>query len=134
MPEQCHVTEFLREYGKPCDHFTLVARLMEKFDDDFEKTVSALHFALYGEGKGNVFLNANNHIELVEELELATVDCIACGKSLLNLATEGYQPSGGLAFQTSGHYGSTFDPMDGSTLEIVVCDDCVNNYPAHRYA
>lgn len=38
-----------------------------------------------------------------------------------------FQPSGGLAFQTTGHYGSAFfDPMDGSRLEIAVCDQCVS--------
>lgn len=38
-----------------------------------------------------------------------------------------FQPSGGLAFRTRGHYGSTFfDPMDGSGLEIAVCDECVS--------
>lgn len=30
------------------------------------------------------------------------------------------------AFTTRGHYGSTFfDPMDGSYIEINVCDDCL---------
>lgn len=39
------------------------------------------------------------------------------------------QPMGGLAFMTYGHYGSTiFDPMDGSWLEIAVCDNCLLDY------
>lgn len=30
------------------------------------------------------------------------------------------------AFITRGHYGSTFfDPMDGSYIEINVCDECL---------
>lgn len=33
---------------------------------------------------------------------------------------------GGTAFRIYGHYGSTvFDPMDGSSLEIVICDECL---------
>lgn len=36
------------------------------------------------------------------------------------------QPLDGLGFITLGHYGSTvFDPMDGSTWEIIVCDPCL---------
>lgn len=53
--------------------------------------------------------------------------CIVCEKSLGNIMDErGFQPDCGLAFHTYGHYGSTFfDPMDGSYLEIAVCDDCI---------
>lgn len=37
------------------------------------------------------------------------------------------QPYKATAFSTPGHYGSTFfDPMDGSYIEINVCDDCLN--------
>lgn len=55
--------------------------------------------------------------------------CICCGEVMYNLAhdfgSKGYQPSGGVAFKSYGHYGSTeFDPMDGSWVELVVCDDC----------
>ena len=39
------------------------------------------------------------------------------------------QPMDGLAFVTTGHYGSTvFDPMDGTYLEIVICDKCLVRY------
>lgn len=53
--------------------------------------------------------------------------CIVCQRPMPNIAEDGtLQPSGGTAFQTRGHYGSTvFDPMDGSMLEIAVCDDCL---------
>ena len=57
-----------------------------------------------------------------------TLPCIVCG----------YQPESAFngctvnplhkatAFNTQGHYGSTFfDPMDGSYLEINVCDECL---------
>jgi hypothetical protein len=51
--------------------------------------------------------------------------CILCGGELPNPYSR-FQPDGGLAFITYGHYGSTiFDPMDGSGLEIAVCDPCV---------
>lgn len=37
------------------------------------------------------------------------------------------QPYKATAFSTQGHYGSTFfDPMDGSHLEINICDECLN--------
>lgn len=36
------------------------------------------------------------------------------------------QPEEGLRFEAVGHYGSTaFDPMDMSSLEIVICDECL---------
>jgi len=55
--------------------------------------------------------------------------CIRCDKELHNYMIDDLQPDNGLAFYTRGHYGSTvFDPMDGSWLGIVVCDDCVKNY------
>lgn len=55
--------------------------------------------------------------------------CIACRKEMQNIMEgHGIQPSGGVAFATQGHYGSTvFDPMDGTTIEICVCDDCLKN-------
>lgn len=50
--------------------------------------------------------------------------CIRCDKGLDDIST--YQPNDGLCFVSSGHYGSTFfDPLDGSYLEIVVCDECL---------
>lgn len=59
--------------------------------------------------------------------------CIKCNKELNNLAHEydskGIQPSGGLDFHTYGHYGSKFfDPMNGDSLHIAVCDECVEAY------
>lgn len=55
------------------------------------------------------------------------MDCIVCGGSLKNVGGfEENQPLRGAAFQTSGHYGSAvFDPMDGTFLEINVCDSCL---------
>lgn len=53
--------------------------------------------------------------------------CAVCGERLENyMAGEGVQPSGGTEFITHGHYGSaTFDPMDGTFLSIVICDECL---------
>lgn len=57
------------------------------------------------------------------------MNCIVCKKPLENIdpfENGENQPSGGTAFQTHGHYGSTvFDPMDGTYLEINVCDACL---------
>jgi len=70
------------------------------------------------------------------ETTRAPLPCIVCGKSLEAIfptdllgedTTGGYvQPAGANTFRTSGTYGSTvFDPLDGSWLEINVCDPCV---------
>lgn len=58
----------------------------------------------------------------------ATLHCIRCSKKMHNYAgSSSWQPNDGLAFTTLGHYGSTyFDPMDGSTLEVCVCDRCLS--------
>lgn len=53
--------------------------------------------------------------------------CIVCGKALRNVTDDSSnQPNDGTAFQTEGHYGSTvFDPMDGTVLEVNLCDPCL---------
>lgn len=55
--------------------------------------------------------------------------CIHCDKPLKNVDPEYVscnQPYEGTAFTTHGHYGSTiFDPMDGTYLELNVCDECL---------
>lgn len=61
------------------------------------------------------------------------IPCLSCGKELDNLdynMKDGKRvevhPMNGLHFRTYGHYGSTiFDPMDGSYLDIAICDGCV---------
>lgn len=57
------------------------------------------------------------------------LNCLVCDRPLDNLfPNEGYwnQPNGGLSFISQGQYGSTaFDPMDGTFLEINVCDACI---------
>jgi hypothetical protein len=55
-----------------------------------------------------------------------TLTCIKCEKQLKNFASDMHHPNDGLAFYTLGHYGSSyFDPMDGSFLELTICDECV---------
>jgi hypothetical protein len=53
--------------------------------------------------------------------------CIACGKRPEGIDSDGgNHPYEATAFMTHGHYGSTiFDPMNGTFLEINVCDQCL---------
>ena len=54
--------------------------------------------------------------------------CIICNRELEPAFSgcETNQPYGATSFITHGHYGSTiFDPLDGSYLEINICDDCL---------
>lgn len=57
----------------------------------------------------------------------ALVPCVICGKELQNVMVEAEnQPHEGTAFTSYGHYGSTaFDPMNGSMIEINICDECL---------
>ena len=74
-------------------------------------------------------------------MDEVTLPCIVCGyqpESAFNGCTVN-QPYKATAFNTQGHYGSTFfDPMDGSYLEINVCDECLTKAKAEnkilRYA
>lgn len=67
------------------------------------------------------------------ENENLALPCIVCGRELRNVwgSIDGEefnnQPSGGLAFSTHGHYGSTvFDPGHAYVrMEISVCDACI---------
>lgn len=66
-----------------------------------------------------------------------TLSCICCGAPLPNIMIgRGIQPMGGLAFLSQGHFGSSvFDPMDGSSIQIVLCDPCLSKqgwYSADR--
>ena len=62
------------------------------------------------------------------ESRMTEMFCICCNKKLEKVFDENInlQPSGAVHFYSYGHYGSTyFDPMDGSTLNIFVCDTCL---------
>lgn len=58
--------------------------------------------------------------------------CIKCGRVLENSSVGekrplANQPNDGISFNTNGHYGTTvFDPMDGSFIEINICDPCIS--------
>jgi hypothetical protein len=57
-----------------------------------------------------------------------SLPCLVCEKQMRRVIDGGWelQPEKGLHFAAEGAYGSTvFDPMDESTLNVVVCDDCV---------
>jgi hypothetical protein len=58
------------------------------------------------------------------------MDCIVCKKPLENVFPDKKdlnQPDEGCAFFSAGHYGSrVFDPIDGSGIEINVCDPCLD--------
>jgi hypothetical protein len=54
------------------------------------------------------------------------VNCIRCDRSLESVNGGGHnQPNLGTAFTSYGHDGSMFDPMDGSFLEINICNSCL---------
>ena len=53
--------------------------------------------------------------------------CIVCRKDLGDIPSgEQNHPKDGVVFQSHGNYGSTvFDPMDGTYLEVNICDPCL---------
>jgi hypothetical protein len=52
------------------------------------------------------------------------MSCIMCNLMLDDLGE--LMPDGGVAFASSGNYGSTvFDEADGSFIRIYLCDDCL---------
>jgi hypothetical protein len=58
---------------------------------------------------------------------LCPIPCFVCGEHLTEVGEEDINhPSGGLVLNSFGHYGTTvFDPMDGSWLELNICDECI---------
>lgn len=52
--------------------------------------------------------------------------CIICKKQIKPLYEGEHTPEYATTFHTSGHDGSgLFDPMDGSFLQINICDNCL---------
>ena len=54
--------------------------------------------------------------------------CFCCGTELRSAFPNhsgDWQPTDALTFHASGQYGSEFDPMDGSILEVNICDQCL---------
>ena len=72
---------------------------------------------------------AKDAIELKEDLkelfgvsDLKRASCFCCDTSMRTVDFI----DGGVSFHTHGNYGSTvFDPMNGTYLEIYICDDCL---------
>lgn len=58
---------------------------------------------------------------------MSDLHCISCPTTMLNfMGSKGHQPDNGLSFVSYGNYGSTvFDPMDGTYIQIAVCDECL---------
>ena len=54
------------------------------------------------------------------------MQCIICDKALEMVNKIWNLPKEAVNFYTYGHYGSTvFDPINGSVMNIIVCDDCL---------
>lgn len=59
-------------------------------------------------------------------LDKCIIGCFICDKELENFAESDNHPLNGTEFITHGHYGSSvFDPMDGTSLAINICDKCL---------
>lgn len=57
---------------------------------------------------------------------IPTLPCIRCDRPLEPaLPGAENQPSGGTEFISYGHYGSSYDPMDGTAIVINLCDECL---------
>ncbi len=77
---------------------------------------------------GTVSLDSLPEIKLDEPLSYSKLRCIVCDGGLLPAFEElnSVQPTQGVMCHTHGNYGSTaFDPLDGSYLLFLVCDDCL---------
>lgn len=66
-------------------------------------------------------------------MDIITRACFVCNKTVLS-AFDDYEmdilepASKAVCFTSGGNFGSTiFDPMDGTIIEITVCDDCLKN-------
>ena len=58
-----------------------------------------------------------------------TLPCIVCKKDLKGVSSptsEPNHPTDALSFTSHGQYGTrVFDPMDGTWIEINICDPCL---------
>lgn len=63
------------------------------------------------------------------ELDTSPFPCIVCARPFSNVVSTQScpnQPYEGATFNSHGQYGCTvFDEIDGSKLEINICDDCL---------
>ncbi len=58
---------------------------------------------------------------------MSSLHCLCCKKELASLELDApHQPIDGVMCFSEGNFGSAaFDPMDGSRLFFVVCDECL---------
>jgi len=57
---------------------------------------------------------------------IPTLPCIRCDRPLEPALEDAEnQPYGGTEFVSYGHYGSSYDPMDGTAIVINICDSCL---------
>lgn len=58
---------------------------------------------------------------------LPAVPCIVCKKALNSVPSGSHNHADNAnSFRATGQYGSTvFDPVDGSYLEVNICDPCI---------
>lgn len=64
-----------------------------------------------------------------EFARLGHMRCFKCSRELESVWVDytHNQPYAGLSFTSNGHYGGTlYDPMDGSYIEIFICDVCLD--------
>lgn len=58
----------------------------------------------------------------------AALPCIVCKRPMESIYGPN-QPNDGLSFTSFGAYGSSFfDPMDGTYLEVTICDPCLSEH------
>ena len=82
----------------------------------------------FGNGERLVPLSKDEIGQRLKGWMTASLPCVVCGRTLQNvsLGDSVNQPSGGLAFASGGHYGSTvYDPFNDESLELNICDECL---------
>ena len=88
----------------------------------------------FGNGERLVPLSKDEIGRRLKGWMAASLPCVACGAALQNVSVGDSvnQPSGGLAFASRGHYGSTvYDPPNDfivghdESLEMNICDECL---------
>jgi hypothetical protein len=98
--------------------------------NDWSKTIRSL----LESGEPGIIDMSNIRESSAPLSEEDTIMCFVCASQMKNWSykrddgSQSVHPIDGIAFSTYGHYGSTvFDPMDGSRLEIAICDECITS-------
>ncbi len=93
-----------------------------------QATTSATTTTLdFGNGERLLPLSRDEIGQRLKGWMMASLPCVVCTKALRNVFDgSANQPSGGLAFASGGHYGSTvYDPFNDESLELNICDECL---------